>query len=258
MNATDFLERSFLNAVRGESLTAPAGVYLGLFLTSPNEEGKGTEVAYSGYSRQKIQFSEPTPAKNSVEIQSTAQMTFPKAITAGGTAQHVGIFDSLTGGNCLAYGALTESITIGIGESPVVLAGDIKLSLSGQLSIEYKKKLLNVFRGTTISGIQAHMALWNENPESGGSELSGGEYARVAVNFSPPEPSDSGQMIMEAAAGVTFPRPTAEWGQWKYTTLQDSSAGGQPIYISQEATPTVIKKGYRPTFDASDIRVAIN
>ncbi len=258
MNATDYLESSFLNVLRGESLTAPSNVYLGLFLTSPSETGKGTEAAYGGYSRQQIQFGDPAVSGKTVSIQSTAQVTFPKATTAGGTAQHVGVFDSLAGGNCLAYGALSEGITIGMGESPVVLAGDIKLSLSGQLSTEYKKKLLNVFRGTTIAGATPHIALWNEHPEDSGSEPSGGDYARVPVTFSSPSPSDSGQTILEASVSVTFPRPTAEWGQWKYTSLQDAETGGHPIYIVQEATPTVIKKGYRPTFDATDIRVALN
>ncbi len=258
MNATDYLENGFLNVLRGQAFTAPENVYLGLFLTSPGETGAGTEVSYNGYSRMKIEFSNPASSGQTVSIQSQKQITFPKAQTAGGTAQHVGIYDSLAGGNCLAYGALSDGITIGQGESPVVLAGDIKLSLSGQLSTEYKTKLLNIFRAQTITGISPFLALWNGNPESGGSELSGGNYSRVAVQFSAPSPSDSGQMILEASAGVTFPRPTAEWGQWSYTTLQDAESGGNAICIVQEVVPTVIKAGYRPTFEAADIRFSLN
>lgn len=259
MNATDHLETGFLNVLRGQAFAAPANIYLGLFLSSPGETGAdGTEVAYAGYARQRIDFSAPAAASGAIAIQSQAQLTFPKAQTAGGTALHIGLFDSLAGGNCLAYGALSEGLTIAEGESPVVLPGDVRLSLSGQLSAAYKTKLLNLFRGQSIAGVTPYLALWNGDPESGGAELSGGGYARAAVTFSAPAASESGQSILEAASGLTFPRPTASWGTWAYTTLQDAAADGSPICIVQEAAPTEIKAGYRPTYEAADIRVALN
>lgn len=259
MNATDYLESGFLNVLRGQTFAAPANIYLGLFLSSPGENGEaGTEVSYSGYARQVVAFSVPAASGAAVSIQSLAQMTFPKAQTAGGTAMHVGLFDSLSGGNCLAYGALSEGITIALGESPVVLAGDIKLSLAGQLSVAYKTALLNLFRGISITGVSPYLSLWNGNPEDAGAEMAGGSYARVAVTFSAPTAADSGQMVLEAAAGATFPRPTASWGTWAYTALMDAAADGAPICIVQEASAAEIKSGYRPTFEAADIRVALN
>lgn len=259
MNATDYLESGFLNVLRGQTFAAPANIYLGLFLSSPGETGAaGAEVSYSGYARQLVTFSVPAASGAAVSIQSQAQLTFPKAVTAGGTALHVGLFDSLSGGNCLAYGSLSEGITIAIGESPVVLAGDIKLSLSGQLSTAYKTKLLNLFRGQSITGVSPYLSLWNGDPENSGAELSGGSYARVGVTFSAPAAADSGQMVLEASGGATFPRPTASWGTWAYTALMDAASDGAPICVVQEAAASEIKSGYRPTFEAADIRVALN
>lgn len=259
MNATDYLEKGFLNVLRGTTFSAPASVYLGLYLSSPGESGsEGTETDYDGYARQPITFSAPAAMSGGLGIQSLEQLNFPVARTAAGTIQYVGVCDSPSGGNVLAYGPLTEAIVIRVGEAPVMLAGEVQLYLLNDLSTAYKTKLLNLFRAESINGVSPCLALWNGDPENRGAELTGGNYARVALTFAAPAAADSGQTVLVTSTDAAFNRPTSEWGNWTHTTVQDAASGGEPIYISAEAAPTMVKKGYMPIFAAGDVRLAVN
>lgn len=259
MNATDYLEKGFLNILRGTALTAPAAIYLGLFLSSPGEAGtEGTEADYDGYARQPVTFSAPAAMNGGLGIQSLEQLNFPVARTAAGTIQYVGLCDSPSGGNVLAYGPLTEAIVIRVGEAPVLLAGEVQLYLLNDLSAAYKTKLLNVFRSESIAGVSPCLALWNGDPENKGAELTGDNYARVPLTFAAPAAADSGQTVLVTSADAAFNRPTSEWGNWTHTTVQDAASGGEPIYISVEAAPALVKKGYMPIFAAGDVRLAVN
>lgn len=259
MNATDYLEKGFLNVLRGTTLTAPGSIYLGLYLSSPGESGtEGAETDYDGYARQAITFSAPAAMSGGIGIQSLGQLNFPAARTAAGTIQYVGLCDSPSGGNVLAYGPLAEPIVIRVGEAPVLLAGEVQLYLLNDLSASYKTKFLNVFRGESIAGVSPCLALWNGDPENKGAELTGDNYARVALTFAAPAAAESGQTVLVTSTDAAFNRPTTEWGNWTHTTVQDASSGGEPIYISAEAAPAAVKKGYMPIFAAGDVRLAVN
>ena len=70
MYASDYLETGFLNVLRGMTFTAPAKCYLALFLNDPGESGTiGTEIAYAGYARKAIDFSEPAAINGGIGIQ---------------------------------------------------------------------------------------------------------------------------------------------------------------------------------------------
>ena len=57
MYASNYLETAIINLMRGTSLQAPTGLYVGLFLSDPTDTGTaGTEVSYTGYARQPITF----------------------------------------------------------------------------------------------------------------------------------------------------------------------------------------------------------
>lgn len=81
MYATDYFETMILNLARGISATAPTAVYLALFLNDPGDAAGGTEVAYPGYARMPITFSEPAPSGQGMGIQNTAAITFAKLAT---------------------------------------------------------------------------------------------------------------------------------------------------------------------------------
>ena len=259
MYASDYLETGFLNVLRGITFTAPAKCYLALFLNDPGESGTaGTEIAYAGYSRKEIDFSEPAATNGGIGIQNISDITFAAPPTPAGTVTHVAVMDSLVGGNMLARGELTESLVIGTNEPPVFLAGDVLFYLTGNMSNAYKTRLLNLFRGVSIQGITAHFSLWNGSPETSGSELAGDNYSRVPITFAAPTEQASGQMLMSNSAVATFNRPSTPWGVWSYSALYSAASGGEPVYIQQLTQEVTIRKGYMPTIDVGALKVGLN
>ena len=162
MYACDYLENGVLNVLRGVTFAAPAKVYLALYLNDPGEDGaSGTEVSYAGYKRIEIDFSSPAETNGGIGVQNLEDITFPTPVTAAGTITHVGILDSLAGGNMLCRGELVEPLVIGADEPPVFLAGDVLFYLTGNLSRAWKTKVLNILRGQSIQGIAPYFSLWN-------------------------------------------------------------------------------------------------
>ena len=259
MYACDYLEKGFLNALRGVTFAAPANCYLALYLNDPGESGtEGTEVSYTGYKRMKIEFSAPADSNGGTGVQNIAEITFPTPAAAAGTITHIGVLDSLSGGNMLARGELTEPLVIGANEPPVFLAGDVLFYLAGDISKAWKAKVLNILRGQTLQGVTPYFSLWNGSPESSGAELSGDNYARVAITFGAPTEQLSGQLAARNSAAAAFPRPSTAWGTWTYSALYSAETSGEPVYIKALTEPIEIKRGYMPTIAEGAVEVGIN
>ena len=127
MSFSNHLETEILDHVfGGNAYTAPATLYLALFTSNPDEDASGTEVSTSGtaYARQTVTFtvSGNTATTDAAVEYSTATANF-------GTVSHVGVMDASTGGNLLAYAALTSSKTIETGDVFRVPAGDLDIEL---------------------------------------------------------------------------------------------------------------------------------
>jgi hypothetical protein len=122
---SNFLENKVLGHVFGATpYTAPATLYVGLFTSSPGETGSGSEVSGGSYARQTIAF---TVTGN--QASNTAAVEFPTATASWGTITFAAIYDALSGGNLLAYGALTTSKTIDNGDVFRIPAGDFDINL---------------------------------------------------------------------------------------------------------------------------------
>jgi hypothetical protein len=122
---SDYLENSLLNHVfRNTALTSPTTTYLALYTVSPSDAGGGTEVTGGGYSRQAITFGVPSGGA----ISNTAQVAFTASGANFGTVVAVGIFDAATGGNLLAWDAIT-SATVNDGDTIQFPIGDIDITL---------------------------------------------------------------------------------------------------------------------------------
>lgn len=259
MYASNYLEAAVLNAMRGQTFTAPSAVYVALYLSDPGEAGtSGTEVSYSGYQRQTVTFSEPATEAGGIGFKNISQITFPTPEQAAGTIQWIAIMDSQVGGNQLCRAELTEPLTIGAGEPPVFLPGDIFFYLTGNFSKAFKTRILNTFRGTSLAGFTPHFALYNGDPESGGSELSGDNYARVSLAFSSPAEQESGQLMIQTSKASSFNRPTTDWGNWSYSAIYDAASSGNPIATVKRATAKDIKRGYMPTIAAGAVKIGLN
>ncbi len=125
---THYLEKKLLDHVlRNVAYSQPATVYLALYTATPNDQGGGTELIGNAYARQAITFGAATDNGASVGGQSatTVDILFPVATANWGTITHVGIFDAVSAGNLLYYGALTASKTINSGDQFKVSAGQL-------------------------------------------------------------------------------------------------------------------------------------
>ena len=124
--ATDYLENELLDHVLGTgAFTMPVAAYLGLFTAAPSDAGGGTEVAGNGYARQDVTFGAAASGTSS----NTAQHTFTASGGNWGSITHFALFDALTVGNMLIWGALTTARPINDGESLVLAIGDLDISL---------------------------------------------------------------------------------------------------------------------------------
>lgn len=110
----------------------------------------------------------------------------------------------------------------------------------------------HIFRGQTFaSPANLYLALFTSAPTDagGGTEVSGGSYARVTIatgltafkgthgTTTGASSGTSGQITLASAA--TFPAPTANWGTVTHVAVMDASSGGNmlaQLALSQQRT----------------------
>lgn len=125
MSFSNYLETKVLaHTFSNTAYTSPTTVYVGLFTSSPSEDGSGTEVSGGSYARQSGSF---TTTGNTATT--SAAIEFPTATASWGTITHIGIYDASSGGNLLAYAALTASKAIASGDVFRIPTGDIDITL---------------------------------------------------------------------------------------------------------------------------------
>ncbi len=97
-------------------------------------------------------------------------------------------------------------------------------------------------RATTFtSPTTVYVSLHSADPtDAGGSEISGGSYARKAVTFGAPSNGTSTN-----SADVTFDQATASWGTITHIGIQDALTSGNLLYH----TPLTTSK----TIDTDDV-----
>lgn len=129
MSFSNYLENKALDHIfGGNAYTAPATHYLALLTAvSDGEAGTVTEVSTSGtaYARETVAF---TVTDNTAS--NTSAIEYATATANFGTITHVGVYDASTGGNLLAYAALTSSKTIETGDVFRIPAGDFDITLN--------------------------------------------------------------------------------------------------------------------------------
>ena len=125
MSFSNYLETKVLDHVfNNTAYTSPSAVYVALFTSNPDEDGSGTEVSGGGYVRQAGSF---TVSGNTATTD--AAIEYPTATADYGTVTHVGIYDASTGGNLLAYAALTTAKAISSGDVFRIPTGDLDITL---------------------------------------------------------------------------------------------------------------------------------
>jgi len=98
--------------------------------------------------------------------------------------------------------------------------------------------LNHVLRNVSLtSPTTVYCALFTVAPtdSGGGTEVSGGSYARTAITFGAP----SGGVVSNSAA-VTFPTATAGWGTVVAFAIFDLVAGGNMLYYGNLTVSKVV------------------
>ena len=123
-NLTNYLESKLIDHFLGTTTyTKPSAVYVGLFTVTPGEAGGGTEVTGGSYARQAATFG----AASSGATTNNANIDFTGMPAA--TTVAIGIFDALTSGNMLLYGALTTNKTTDAGDTLRIATGSLSVSI---------------------------------------------------------------------------------------------------------------------------------
>lgn len=259
MYATNYFESLMLNLMRSQSITAPSGLYLALFLSNPGDDGtSGTEITYSGYQRMPVTFSAPTASGSGLMITNSALITFAESTVSAGTVTYVAVYDSQSGGNMWLYGQLDNPLNVQSGVSPVFRAGSVSWIWSGNLSGYYRRAIMNTLRGTSCSGFTPYIALCNGDPTQSGSEFSGNNYARFAVTMSAPAQQSSGTAMSQNTADVISPISTGSWGTLNTIAICDASSAGNVFAIGSLSTSYAINNGYSVTIPAGNLQVNVN
>lgn len=105
-------------------VTRPTAWFTALYTVAPTDTGGGTEVSGGAYARVStaLSVSGNTATNGSALEWDTATGTW-------GVVTSIGVFDASTGGNLIAYGNLTDSKNITIGDVFRISAGNLDITL---------------------------------------------------------------------------------------------------------------------------------
>jgi hypothetical protein len=134
------------------------------------------------------------------------------------------------------------------------------------------KLIDHLFRATSYTApATLYVGLLTATPSDtgGGTEVSGGSYARVAVTSGTTAwngthgnttgASSGTDGTTENAATITFPTPTANWGVATHFGIYDASSGGNLLIWSALTTSKTINNGdAAPSFAAGALSFQID
>jgi len=277
---TNFAENKLVDFLRGQGLTLPASWHFALGSAADDTgftEVTGTSYARVAVARSLANFSGTQGAGTTVVSNGTSHITrnnvtvaFPTA-GAGGwtTANFVGLFDASSGGNCWFYGPLGSPITVAASGSYTlaISAAVYELGLTGGMTDYLANKMIDlIWRAEAFTWpATTYLRLVTTAPSNaaGGVEVSGGDYARVALASSLAALSGTqtvGSTVASSGtsgrtsnnAALTYPAPTATWGTVTHVEMMDASTAGNRLFWSALGAPKTVNSGaLAPSFPAN-------
>jgi hypothetical protein len=261
MLATHFFESLVLNTFNNITAVGQTNLHIALYATDPTDTGTaGVEILYDGYQRQSVVFTVPAEGGGGMAIQNTMDLQWATAPTDAGQARYLGLLDSgvVGAGNMLLRGELTRPLDIRANQQPNLYAGHVSFYLYGDSTLVWKTRVLNLLRGQNMIGVTPFGAIFDGDPETGGSELAGASYARAAIEFSLPEVQPAGFTLITNTNVARFPNPTTTWGMFSHFVVMDAQHGGQPLFRIPVQEPEVLHPNYVPQTGIGDIRMTLN
>jgi len=111
------------------SRVSPTNLYLGLFLSDPEEDASGTEASGGGYARTQVAWNFLAGRVDAVG--NSGLVTFPTATADWGVVTHWAVFDSVTGGNMLYFGSANLARDTSVGVVNIVPVNNLRIDASG-------------------------------------------------------------------------------------------------------------------------------
>lgn len=279
-------ENKWIDYLRGQGITLPANWFLGLL--SAFADGSVTELSGTGYARVSrarslANFAGTQSAGSILASTGTSHTSSNNAAVSWGTpganwgtANFVGFFDASSGGNCWFVVPIAAVVITTGSPDPVQVASaglSIVLGLTGGLSDYMSNKMLDLELRAQAFALPSpwYYGLYTATPSNsgGGTEISGGSYARVS--FTPDDLTMYSTQLDTAAtssgtagrtanvAAITFPAPSADWGTAVAYGIFDAASGGNLLFWHALTTSqSIVSGGPAPSFasDASGITLA--
>lgn len=133
--------------------------------------------------------------------------------------------------------------------------------MAGSFSDYLENKLLDHTLNATAftSPTTLYVALYTVAPSDsgGGTEVSGGSYARVSVTANTTNfPAASGGAVANGTV-VTFPTATANWGTVVAFGILDASSGGNLLVWADLAANKAVDDGDTASFAVGDLDITL-
>lgn len=123
-----------------------------------------------------------------------------------------------------------------------------------------QKLLDHVFRNVAYTPpTTVYVALFNTLPAgdgTGGTEVSGGAYARQAITLG--APTGGSPSSVASSALVQYPTATASWGTINGAGIYDAATGGNLLEMGPLATPKTVGTGDAFAFPVSTYSISLN
>lgn len=190
----DRVLNSLRNAAAWPGVGGYAAVHLALFSALPTDTGGGTELTGGTYARVSVggSLAAPSAATGGREVRNSANVTFnaPGALT---TVVGGGLYSASVGGDLLWWGSAAAPFSFPTSTTRTFAPGDLRFILdTGVFTDHFADKVLNSLRNAaawaSANGYAAvHQSLFTVLPAAdgtGGTEQSGGTYARASVGGS--------------------------------------------------------------------------
>ena len=129
-NFTTYGRNAMLDFVCADSPATITGTWLGVSTTTPTNAGTNiTEPVGNNYARVQVTAGNWSAATGGTKTNSSV-ITFPTASGSWGALTHGVLFDAVSGGNALAWGALSPNQTIGASQTLEIAVGDLDLAIT--------------------------------------------------------------------------------------------------------------------------------
>lgn len=271
---TNYSENLLADFIRGQGASSlPGGFYVGL--ASAASDSAITELSGTGYARQSYgrslaawagtQGAGTTLASTGVThtTSNNTAISFGTAGSAWGTANYAVLYDASSGGNALAYFALSSPIGISTSSVVSLAVGALaaSLGLTGGCSDFFANKLIDLFFRAQSYTMPStlYFGLFTAAPTNagGGTEVTGGAYARQSLpatlagisgtqSAGSTSASSGTSGLISNNLVLTWPTPTANWGTITHEAVFDAVSSGNMLFWNALDVPRSVVSASSP------------